>query len=63
MSRAWLPHPARTIGPPPDCPAGTRHASQTIALAALRPRVGDSGMHAVPCPLGCGGWHIVPRPA
>jgi hypothetical protein len=61
MTRAWLPHPARTIPAPPPCPAGTRYPTQLIAVTALHGRVGDSGFDAVPCWLGCGGFHHQPR--
>jgi hypothetical protein len=53
----WLRHPARTIPTPPPCPAGTRYASQALAVAALHGRVGYSGLEDVLCPHGCGGWH------
>ncbi|MBC2903174.1 hypothetical protein [Streptomyces cupreus] len=57
MTRPQLPHPARTIGRRRRCPAGIRYRTKALALAALHGHVGDSGQEAVPCGLGCGGWH------
>lgn len=59
--RDWPPHPARHgVGRPPVCPLGDRFTSRLHALNALTYGYGPHGLHATPCPQGCGGWHNLP---
>lgn len=61
--RAWLRHPAKTIGRPVDCPHGPRFANLDHARAALIAGLAAHSLEAWAC-NECGGAHITdPTPA
>ncbi|NUP18371.1 MAG: hypothetical protein HOZ81_20265 [Streptomyces sp.] len=56
--RAWLKHPARTIGQRPPCPTGLpRFANVDLARAALHHGLGAPSLEAWTC-SHCEGAHI-----
>ncbi|MET9909734.1 hypothetical protein ABZZ74_23515 [Streptomyces sp. NPDC006476] len=58
MTRAWLPHPARTLGRPIRCPTGLpRFATLDFACEALRHGYADHQLTAWQCGK-CGGAHV-----
>lgn len=58
MSRkAWMRHPARTLGKKPVCPTGWEYfATWDRARHALVPFIAASDTETVTCPH-CHGWH------